>query len=140
VQIAAGLVIYAFVSRRSRVKRLLTYCLLAMLPLIATYVAVGWNSQSKIFAPVRTFRSVGDSDIDSSTLYRDLENYNLLATMRFNMFTGAGFGQPFAEVVTLPNISFFREYRYMPHNSILGLWAFTGPFGFTGIATALVVA
>jgi O-antigen ligase len=51
---------------------------------------------------------------------------------------GTGFGQPFAEVLTLPNISFFKEYRYMPHNSILGLWAFTGVVGFTAICLAFV--
>jgi O-antigen ligase len=54
--------------------------------------------------------------------------------------TGTGLGQPFNEVVTLPSISFFKEYRFMPHNSILGLWAFTGVIGFTGISLALIVA
>ena len=53
---------------------------------------------------------------------------------------GTGFGHPFNEVVTLPDISFFKEYRYMPHNSVIGLWAFCGPFGFTGLVLALVVA
>jgi hypothetical protein len=140
VEIAAGLMMFALVSRRSQMKRLLANLVLASLPLLVLYVAAGWNSSSKIFAPVKTFRSVGDSNVDSSTLYRDLENYNLLLTMRFNQLTGAGFGQPFAETVTLPSISFFREYRYMPHNSILGLWAFTGPFGFAGIWVAPVIA
>jgi O-Antigen ligase len=140
VEIAAGLVLFALLSRRSYMKRLMANLLLASLPLFAVYVAVGWNSSSKIFAPVKTFRSVGDSNVDSSTMYRDLENYNLLLTMRFNPITGAGFGQPFAETVTLPSISFFREYRYMPHNSILGLWAFTGPLGFAGIWVAPVIA
>jgi hypothetical protein len=140
VEIAAGLLIYVLLSRRSRMKRLLMYAVILMLPLLIGYVAAGWNSRSKIFAPVQTFRSVSDSDVDGSTLYRDLENYNLLATMRFHMLSGSGFGQPFAEPVTLPSISFFKEYRYMPHNSILGLWAFAGPLGFTGISTALVVA
>ena len=27
----------------------------------------------------------------------------------------------------------------MPHNSMLGLWAFSGPFGFTGLMASLVV-
>jgi O-antigen ligase len=92
-----------------------------------------------MFAPVKTLRSVGDSEVDSSTLYRDLENYNLLDTLRQNPFMGTGFGHPFAEVVKLPDISFFKEYRYMPHNSVLGLWAFTGAFGFTGLTFAIVV-
>jgi O-antigen ligase len=139
VQVAAGLLMFAILSRRSRVKRLLARLFLLSLPLIAAYVAVGWNSQSKVFAPVRIFRSVGDGQVDSSTLYRDLENYNLLMTLRLNPMMGTGFGQPFMEVVTLPDISFFREYRYMPHNSVLGLWAYTGAVGFTGISLVLVV-
>jgi hypothetical protein len=139
-EVAAGLLVFAFVSRRSRMKRLLANAFLLSLPLIVMYVAAGWNSKSKIFAPVKTFRSMGDGQVDPSTLYRDLENYNLLLTMRFNQMTGAGFGQPFAETVTLPNISFFREYRYMPHNSVLGLWAFTGPFGFGGLFVSVMVA
>src|SRR5206468_8264485 len=113
---------YWIVSRRSKLKRLVVHALLAALPLIVGYVGAGWNSQSKVFAPVKVFRSVSDSDVDASTLYRDLENYNLLATMRANPFVGTGFGHPFAEIVTLPDISFFKEYRYMPHNSVIGLW------------------
>jgi hypothetical protein len=139
VQIAAGLLLYAIISRKSRIKRVLAHLMLASLPLFVVYIAVGWNSASKVFGPVRTFRSVFDGKVDNSTLYRDLENFNLLATMRVNPLFGVGFGQPFLEVVRLPDISFFREYRYMPHNSILGLWAFTGPFGFTGLSIALVV-
>jgi hypothetical protein len=138
VEVAVALLLYWMVSRRSDFKRLVARTLLAALPLILVYVAAGWNSHSKIFAPVKIFRSVEDSNVDHSTLYRDLENYDLLATIRFNPVFGPGFGHPFAEVVKLPDISFFREYRYMPHNSLLGLWAFCGPMGFTGLMLALV--
>jgi hypothetical protein len=140
VQILIALVPYWVMSRRSQIKRYLVKGLLLSLPLIIAYIGAGWNSSSKVFAPVKTLRSVGDSEVDSSTLYRDLENYNLLITLRLNMLTGSGFGHPFVEQVVLPNISFFEEYRYMPHNSVLGLWAFCGPFGFTGLTAALVVA
>jgi O-Antigen ligase len=140
VEIAAALLTFWLISRRSKVKRFVVHATLAAVPLIVGYVAVGWNSQSKVFAPVKIFRSVGDSEVDASTLYRDLENYNLLATVKVNPFTGTGFGHPFAEIVKLPDISFFKEYRYMPHNSVLGLWAFCGPFGFSGLVFALVVA
>jgi O-Antigen ligase len=139
VELAAALIVYALISRRSLVKRIAVHVVLASLPLLAAYVAIGWNSNAKIFAPVKVFRSVSDSDVDASTLYRDLENFNLLQTMKVNSLLGTGFGHPFAEVVTLPNISFFKEYRYMPHNSILGLWAFCGAFGFSGLMFAIVV-
>ncbi|MEO6236662.1 MAG: O-antigen ligase family protein, partial [Vicinamibacterales bacterium] len=140
VQFAAALLTYSLVSRRSRVKRFAVHAALAAMPLIAAYVAIGWNSHSALFAPVRIFRSVGDGKVDPSTLYRDLENYNLLATMKVNPIVGTGFGHPFAEPVKLPDISFFKEYRYMPHNSVLGLWAFCGALGFTALSVAIVVA
>jgi hypothetical protein len=139
-EVAAGVLTYWMISRRSQLKRFAVRTLIAAIPLILVYIAVGWNSQAKIFAPVKTFRSMGDSDVDASTLYRDLENYNLLATLRFNPIAGAGFGHPFAEPVKLPDISFFKEYRYMPHNSLLGLWAFCGPIGFFGLWYVFVVA
>jgi hypothetical protein len=139
-EVAAGVLTYWLISRHSQVKRFVVRTLLASIPLILVYVAVGWNSEAKVFAPLKTFRSMGDGEVDASTLYRDLENYNLLATMRFNLVTGTGFGHPFAEPVTLPSISqVFKEYRYLPHNSVLGLWAFCGPVGFTGLWMALVV-
>jgi hypothetical protein len=141
VEIAAGMLVYLVISRRSRMKSILAYAVMLALPLIIGYIAIGWNSQSKIFAPIKMYRSVTDGQVDSSTLYRDLENYNLMMTMRVYPLTGMGFGQTFLEEVVLPDISgLFREYRYMPHNSILGLWAFAGPLGFTGIWLTVVLA
>jgi hypothetical protein len=135
VELVAGLAVVYCLGRRTQMKRVLT---LAAVPLVLGYVAVGWNSNSRAFAPVRALKSVGDAESDSSTLFRDLENFNLLATMRMRPVIGTGFGQQFAEPVTTPDISFFREYRYMPHNSVLGLWGFTGWLGFTGLFAAIV--
>jgi hypothetical protein len=141
VEVAAGVLVFWLISRRSQLKRFVVQAAILAIPLFLVYVGVGWNSQSKLFAPVKTFRSMGDSEVDASTLYRDLENYNLLATIRLNPVTGTGFGHPFAEPVTLPDIAtYFKEYRYMPHNSLLGLWAYCGVLGFTGIAVVIVVA
>ena len=139
-EVAAGLLTFWLISRRSQLKRFVIRTFIAAIPLIIAYVGAGWSSQAKVFAPVKMFRSMGDGEVNASTLYRDLENYNLIATMRMNPVMGTGFGHPFAEPVTLPDISFFKEYRYMPHNSLLGLWAFCGPIGFTGIWFTLVVS
>lgn len=141
VEVAVVLVLFALISRPSRLKKRMKRLAILSLPLVLAYVVVGWNtnSESAIFAPVKTFKSVGDGENDSSTLYRDLENYNLLMTIRFRPLFGAGFGQPFVEFVKLPDISFFKEYAYLPHNSILGLWAFTGAIGFLGLSLPLVV-
>jgi hypothetical protein len=140
VELAAGTMVFILLSRPSRIKRLLTYCVMLALPLLVGYVAIGWNSQSRIFAPIKMYRSVTDGQVDSSTLYRDLENFNLLMTMRLRPLDGTGFGQMFLEDVKLPDISLnFKEYRYMPHNSILGLWAFIGPIGFSGLFMAVAM-
>jgi hypothetical protein len=140
VEIAGPLLMFWVISRRSPLKRLVAHGMLAAVPVILLYGAVGWNSQSRLFAPVKLLRSLGDSQVDASTLYRDLEDYDLLATMRVSPVMGAGFGHMFAEPVTLPSIeAVFKEFRYMPHNSVLGLWAFCGALGYTGLFIPLVV-
>jgi hypothetical protein len=136
VELAAALFMIYCISRPTRLKRMLTR---AAVPLGLAYVLIGWNSNASLFAPIRSLRTVSNSDIDASTLYRDLENFNLLVTLRPNPILGRGFGHPFDTPVTLPDISFFKEYLYLPHNSVLGLWCFTGWLGFTGLFLAVVV-
>jgi hypothetical protein len=141
IELFVGLATVIVLMRRGRMKRRAVTGALLCVPIIVAYIVVGWNSQAKIFGPIQTYRSLTEGETDSSTLYRDLENYNLLQTMRLRPLTGTGFGQPFEEVAVLPSISsMFEEYRYAPHNSILGLWAYAGPFGFTGLTMALLIA
>jgi hypothetical protein len=140
VELAASVLTLYIVSRRTRLKRIITQTVLLCVPLLIAYVAVGWNSKARIFAPVKTFRSVGDGQVDPSTLYRDLENFNLMQMLKEHPLIGSGLGHPYKIVVTMPDISFFKEWRYMPHNSVLGLWAFTGWFGFTGLSLVAIVA
>lgn len=138
-QLGVACAILLAMNLRSRVTRTLVRGAVYLLPVIVLYCAVGWNSGSTIFAPVRTIRSMTDSDLDRSTFYRDSENYNLVYTFQSNPLLGTGFGHPFELAVPLDDISSnFREWRYLPHNSILGLWAFTGMLGFTGLFWAPV--
>ena len=82
-----------------------------------------------------------EGKVDRSTLYRDAENYNLVYTLPYHPLLGTGFGHPFAQAARLDNIAEgFKEFAYLPHNSLLGLWAFTGAMGFMGIITPLVIA
>jgi len=139
-QFGIGCAILLLMNLRGRVTRILVRSTVYLLPVILVYCAVGWSSGSKIFAPVRTIRSMVDSNVDRSTFYRDGENYNLVYTFKTNPVIGTGFGHPFELAVPLDDISTFKEWRYMPHNSILGLWAFTGMLGFTGLFWAPVCA
>jgi len=138
-QFGVACAILLSMNLKSRVTRALVRGVVYLVPVLVLYCAAGWNSGSKIFAPVKTIRSMTDSDVDRSTFYRDIENYNLAYTFKTNPILGTGFGHPFELAVPLDDISGgFREWRYMPHNSILGLWAFTGMLGFTGILWAPV--
>ncbi len=134
VELGMSLLVIYFITPMTRLKRRLAQTVALTIPLTLAYVAVGWSSGSGIFAPVRILRSVIDSKADTSTLWRDLENYNLYFTLRSNPLLGTGFGHEYVEMIHLPDISSgYSLYRYAPHNSILGLFAYSGFVGFTGI-------
>ncbi len=103
----------------------------SVLPLLL-YTGLGWNSQAGFFAPVQKVRSMVDSKRDASTLWRDLEDFDLIFTYVENPLLGSGFGHPFVEKIKLPDVTRTYELEpYIPHNSVLGLWAFGGLVGFS---------
>jgi hypothetical protein len=131
-----GLIACYIVSPWSGVKRKLTRALLALSPVIPFYIAVGWQNPTGIFAPVGTFKSmlVGENLAKGQMDYRDMENFNDVATWNRNPILGTGWGHPFDEVMKLPDISHaFADYLYHPHNSVLGLFAYGGVVGFSGL-------
>lgn len=140
VELAAGLVTIYALSPRTRVKLALTRAVAIATPLMLLYVAVGWGHPTGIFEPVGVVRSVIDSDADASTAWRDWENYDLFFTLRQNPLLGTGYGHGYEEVVKLPDISgIYSLERFIPHNSILGLWAYGGLVGFAALWSMLVV-
>lgn len=113
------------------VKRQLARLLAVGWPLIFGYVIFGLasGSQSFIFKPVRMIQSVL-FQTDASSSSRDVENINLLFTNKLNWGLGTGFGHEYYELVPSVDLSnVFVQYRFIPHNSFLGLWAFMGIFG-----------
>jgi hypothetical protein len=136
---AAVLAVYATASATRR-KRAVRRAALTALPVLALYTAVGWGSSARAFAPVRIVHSLVASRSDWSTAMRDIENFNLLWTLRDHPFVGTGFGHEYVEKVKAVDISsIFPQYRFVPHNSVLGLLAFGGVIGLSGIFLALVV-
>jgi len=134
VELLVCLAVVFAVTQWTPFKRRVAQGIVISIPLIAIYVAAGWNSASGAFAPVRTLRSVVDSEADTSTLWRDWENYNLYYTLRGNPLLGTGFGHEYIEVIHLPDISqAYTLYRYAPHNAILGLLTYSGIVGFAGL-------
>jgi O-antigen ligase len=126
--------------RTTPLKRGAALLLLISLPGLAAYVVAGWSSKSSIARPVQIARSVIASDENASTEARDTENFNLYWTLRSNPLLGTGFGHEYTEFVKGEDISYiFAQYRYIPHNSLLGLVAFGGFVGFTLIMMPLVL-
>lgn len=145
VSLGASLLTVFLMSPANRSKRFIARTALMMVPLLIPYTLLGWSSQSKIFKPVQVVRSVvandaSGSDADSSTEFRNQENYNLIRTWMPNPVFGSGFGHEYNEVILLPDISrFFPAYRFVPHNSVLWLWGIGGVVGFSGIWLFLVL-
>jgi hypothetical protein len=130
-ELAIVVAFFFLITPLGRVKRFFVRALvISLLPLLI-YGALGWNSQGRIFGPVQTFRSLFDANADGSTRWRDLENFDLIFTFSQHPLLGSGFGHPYIEAIKLPNVTEAYELEpYIPHNGVLGLWAFGGMVGF----------
>ncbi len=124
--------VFWFISPWRPIKRRAARVLALFSLPILLYVGVGWTSEAGPFGPVQKFRSMLDPKADTSTLWRELENTNLVFTYHESPLLGLGFGRPFHEHVKLPDVTGSYELEpYVPHNSVLGLWAFGGLLGFS---------
>ena len=111
---------------RRKVIRVVGY----MVPVLLIYVVVGWGRPEPMFAPLKSFATVSVEE-DASTKARNMENLGLLATGNASsMWLGTGWGHEYIEVSNKYAIYAFELWPYVPHNSILGLLAFTGACGF----------
>lgn len=140
VEVAAGLMLVFVLAPSTRRKRAIVRGSIFAAPLLAVYSLIGWSSGSLLFRPVQVVRSMVDSSTDGSTAWRDWENYDLFCTIKAHPLTGLGYGHGYIEVVKLPDISeMYALYRFIPHNGILGLFAYGGVIGFTALSTVFVV-
>ena len=130
VELAVGLLLlYLFLG--GPVKRFTSRALLLMLPVLALYLAVGMSRPRGIFKPASLIMSVSKQS-DGSSLTRDIENYNLIQTLKPVKALGSGWGHEYKEAVKADDISmYFAQYRYIAHNSILWLLGIGGIVGFT---------
>ncbi|MEO8904992.1 MAG: O-antigen ligase family protein [Polyangiaceae bacterium] len=135
VHLLISLAVLYLVTDPSKLKRRIQRSVLLASPVALGYVIAGWGSlYGNLFKPVRTLRTIVDAKADTtgSTFWRELENFDLVSTLRENPIFGTGYGHPYIEAIKLPNIDYDLE-RYCPHNSILGLWAYGGLLGFAGV-------
>ena len=130
VAIALGF-FFSYVAAPSAFKRRVHQTALALMPLLILYVGAGWNAHGGWAKPVQSLRSVVEQK-DASSETRDIENYNLLQTLKVGAVAGSGFGHKYRELVKAYDISgIFEAYRYVPHNSVLWFWSAGGLLGFT---------
>jgi hypothetical protein len=141
VSLVMGLVVTYVLLLRGAAKRRINRIALFVAPLVLLYVAVGWGSQSTLFLPLRSLSTVSTQE-DTSTLARNAENLGLIATANTSGYVfGTGWGWPYMALTLKYDISgAFELWPYVPHNSILGLLAFTGILGFAGFWLALPTA
>jgi hypothetical protein len=109
---------------------------MVLAPLGLAYFIAGTLSTSQLYAPVHAFVTAG-STADASSLTREEEVRNLLRTLvdYGNPILGTGWGVPYNKLE-----SFFSNYSalwtlvlYTPHNSIVGVAAYSGLLGIFGI-------
>jgi len=140
--IAALAFLYALLPPRG-VRRKLTRWAFAVSPLLLVYVAVGWGRPEPVFAPLKAFATAG-SNADASSLARLEENRNLIYTIgtRGNPLLGTGWGRRYVERTSVytPGLVGWQLYSAMPHNSLLGLVAFSGLVGLLGTWGIMPVA
>lgn len=136
VDIAMVLGFVYLLSPMHRTKRFATQVLVAMIPVLLVYTAVGWNARGGIFKPVVKVRSIiapaADTEEESSNVERDIENFNLLKSWERDPILGQGFGHAFKEF--LPSNDFAQSsFGHIGHNSVLWLMWIGGIFGFFGV-------
>jgi hypothetical protein len=132
VQVALVFATLYFATPANPTKRKVKIASWILSPFISIYLSAGWDSKGGIFKPVQIIRSVVDPQSDGSTLWREMENYDILFTIRQYWILGTGYGNGYWEIVPLPAIDYTLE-RYLPHNSLLGMWCYCGVIGYTAI-------
>lgn len=143
VALAGGLVVAVLLSPPA-LRRALRRMFILSIPAMILYTAAGWNSNAGVFRPVSILRSVTSQE-DTSSKTRDIENYNLIRTLKLQPVMGAGFGHEYVEAVQAYRVDhIFAQYRYIAHNSVLWLISQVGWLGFAFMwivfPTAVLVA
>lgn len=135
--LAAGALLVA-VSLLWHRRRLFFLVVPALSLVLVVYVAAFWNAHGPAAFPAQAVKTVvapnaASADNLNSDLYRILETYNLVYTIRALPLQGLGFGQLFFRPLPLPDISVFELNGYISHNAILWIWVKTGIGGFAAM-------
>lgn len=133
---AAPFVLY-LALKPSRRKRRVTALMALAVPLLAGYVLVGSEmpGSSAIWKPAKAVTSVLDQK-DTSSQSRDIENENLIYTLRQSPFVPRGFGLEYEYSPNNPPVDLtgvFANFRLIAHNGVLWIWSLAGVVGFAAL-------
>jgi len=117
------------------------FVLVPLLLLLMGYVALFWQSESRLATPLQRVKAaVEETDKNSevvvkdrdyySDLYRKIEDYDLAFTIRSYAMFGTGFGMRYLQPIQLLRLSVFPLQDFQAHNNILWLFAKVGAVGF----------
>jgi hypothetical protein len=129
VEIGLALGVLFTVMPMTPLKRKLIRWTLFAVPVVAIYLAIGWGKTGGFFRVAAMVRSLVDSKTDASTEWRELENLDLVMSLRSSPVLGLGFGHRYIGPVNIEDV--YAQEHFLPHNSLLGVWAFGGIIGFT---------
>ncbi|MDZ7630058.1 MAG: O-antigen ligase family protein [Gemmatimonadaceae bacterium] len=124
---------------KGRQKRRVNIGLICFAPFITLYFSIASKVSTGIFKPGAEMLGMSNVE-DTSSLWRVLENQNLVWNLRMHRILGSGFGHEWIEFVKLPDISgAFEQYRLVAHNSLLWIFGISGVVGFTFLWLPIVV-
>lgn len=137
VALGVGVILVVIVLARIR-PRSLKVVLPVLIVATTTYLAAFWNTTGSLGFGAQAFKSVFAGEQleqadQSSSLYRQIEAFDIWFTIRTAPFTGVGFGNPFYQPWPLPPLEGFEFRHYIPHNTFLWVWLKLGVVGFVAM-------
>jgi hypothetical protein len=145
VGLAAAVLLFLFLARRSSAKRRVIRSALLMVPCGLLFLAASWQAQGPWVKPLHAIKSMAAprnarTAAGASTLWREVEDYNLSRTMAAHPL-GVGLGHEYERVRKAADIgALFELWRYIPHNMLFGMLEMGGPLGFLALWLPLGVA
>ena len=137
VSLAVAPIAIYFALDPSKRKRRMTIAIGILTPLLVAYVLIGSEmaGDSPVFKPAKSIASILDQK-DSSSRSRNIENENLIYTLRESPIITKGFGHEYDYSPNNPPVDLsldFKNYRLIAHNGVLWLWSIAGPLFFAAL-------
>ena len=142
--LAVAWILVVVVNPRTRARHLKVMAVCAVLG--GAYIVIFANGTGAIAAPAHSIvatihPSASDARDAASNAYRVDENYDLKVTAKQNPWLGWGFGKPFLQPITLPDIiTLDPYYLYIPHDTVYWILMRLGIFGYLAFWSLIAAA